>query len=356
MNQNGHSIVLDCERMKYPHTGLYHFCYQLGRSLQQEPGGKDLVFYVPQKQEGSFGKDAHYLVQSPLHKFRMPSMRDYRLWHSTYQASSYFPKEKHLKMVLTIHDLNFLYDETKSAARIKRYLQQVQEKVDRADQVVAISEFTLQDIRKHLNLDRTPAKVIYNGCNIQPITELQKPAAAPDGPFLFTIGTIIAKKNFHTLPCLLDGNDYQLVISGITQRAEYKARIIAEAKQYGVADRLLFTGPVSENDKQWYLQHCDAFLFPSISEGFGLPVVEAMYFGSRCCSRSIPVYQRSAAPSLTTSTTSNPRTCSRCSRIPSPTMPNIPAAPPSASARRYSAGSIVRRIILKCTESCWGSE
>ena len=44
-------------------------------------------------------------------------------------------------------------------------------------------------------------------------------------------------------------------------------------------DRVVFTGAVSENDKQWYMQHCLAFVFPSLAEGFGLPVVEAMYFG-----------------------------------------------------------------------------
>ena len=43
--------------------------------------------------------------------------------------------------------------------------------------------------------------------------------------------------------------------------------------------RLIFTGAITENDKQWYLKNCEAFLFPSLTEGFGAPVVEAMYFG-----------------------------------------------------------------------------
>jgi glycosyltransferase involved in cell wall biosynthesis len=46
-----------------------------------------------------------------------------------------------------------------------------------------------------------------------------------------------------------------------------------------VMDRLHIVGPVPEEDKAWYLQHCMAFLLPSLAEGFGAPVVEAMAFG-----------------------------------------------------------------------------
>jgi glycosyltransferase involved in cell wall biosynthesis len=78
---------------------------------------------------------------------------------------------------------------------------------------------------------------------------------------------------------LLVGNDRLLVIGGITASESYKQEIISIAIKYGVEKRLVFTGPVSENDKQWYMKNCEAFLFPSLTEGFGAPVVEAMYFG-----------------------------------------------------------------------------
>jgi glycosyltransferase involved in cell wall biosynthesis len=76
----------------------------------------------------------------------------------------------------------------------------------------------------------------------------------------------------------LPANDFLLVIAGITQSEAYKEKIVQEARRLGVADRVIFTGPVWENDKQWYLKHCTAFVFPSVAEGFGLPVLEAMYF------------------------------------------------------------------------------
>jgi len=100
-----------------------------------------------------------------------------------------------------------------------------------------------------------------------------------DKPFLFTIGTLAAKKNFHVLPALLKGNDYWLVIAGITHEEAYLQKIKQEAVRWGVEHRVIFAGAITEAQKQWYYQQCEAFVFPSIAEGFGMPVLEAMYFG-----------------------------------------------------------------------------
>lgn len=52
-----------------------------------------------------------------------------------------------------------------------------------------------------------------------------------------------------------------------------------QALKYKVTDRVKVIGPVSDIDKSWYLKNCEAFLFPSIAEGFGIPPIEAMRFG-----------------------------------------------------------------------------
>ena len=280
LHRKPHTILLDCERMKYPHTGLYHFCLHLGKNLLETAANdRQFCFYTPASAIGAFGKEAHYLQQNSLQKFRLPSTKNFSIWHNTYQSSSYFPKHRNLKIILTIHDLNFLYDSKKNELKKRNYLQKLKAKIERADHIVAISEFTLNDVISNIDIGNKPYSIVYNGCNVEQITSLTMPAVVPSRPFLFTIGTIIEKKNFHVLPCLLANNDWQLVIAGFTQSEAYKSCIITEAGKYGVADRVIFTGPISENDKQWYLQKCTAFVFPSIAEGFGLPVVEAMYFG-----------------------------------------------------------------------------
>lgn len=269
---------MDCERMKYPFTGLYYYCLQLKKNLQTIIKDEQLCFYIREMNKDLFRNDCIF-NQHSLHKFFFPSIKEYSIWHSTYQGTMYYPWKQKIKILFTVHDLNFLYDESKPDWKKKRYLAQIAAKIDRADHVVAISNFVLNDIKKHINIDGKQCSVIYNGCNIEEISSPAEPLFKPTAPFLFTVGTIVEKKNIHVLPPLLLKNDWQLIIAGITNSEEYKNKIIEEAKALGVADRVVFTGSVSENDKQWYYQNCEAFVFPSISEGFGLPVIEAMYFG-----------------------------------------------------------------------------
>ncbi len=272
------SILFDCERMKYPYTGLYSFCLHLTKSLLEQPEGFQFSFYVPEKAASLFYGEK-IIRQRSLNKFYLPLKSQYLLWHNTYQNSAYLPSRSDLPVLLTIHDLNFLYDKQKGNRKKSHYIKQLQSNIDRADHLVCISETTRNDINMHLNIHNKPVSVIYNGCSLTDIKNVIPPNFNPIAEFLFTIGTIVAKKNFHVLPALLKNNNLKLIIAGITHNEAYKNQIIHEAMKFGVKNRLVFTGPVSENDKQWYYQHCKAFVFPSVSEGFGLPVIEAMHYG-----------------------------------------------------------------------------
>ncbi len=283
INQSRGNIIFDCERMKYPNTGIYHFCKQLSKALiqQQLPGYPSLTLYLPAAETELAAQAQRHIIQKSWHKLHHPVTQKNQLWHGTYQGSNYYPTSKQVKKMLTIHDLNFLYDEAKSPEKKNRYLKKVQTLINRSDQLTVISEFTLQCIREHLQIDHVPVQVIYNGCNLPDAKDgSQQPSfIKTDRPYLFSIGTIAKKKYFHTLPSLLTGNDYDLVIAGIPQDKNYLEEIKAAAQKAGVANRVIIPGAVTENEKWWLLEHMTAFVFPSISEGFGLPVVEAMHFG-----------------------------------------------------------------------------
>ena len=143
---------------------------------------------------------------------------------------------------------------------------------------MAISHFVSSDIKAHFPQAAPKLSVIYNGADRLIAPEGHKPAYLPESPFLFAIGILSPKKNFHVLPALLQKNDFRLVISGIVLE-DYKQKLLSEAERLGVKDRIIITGPVSDLDKAWYYRHCTAFVFPSLAEGFGLPVIEAMYHG-----------------------------------------------------------------------------
>lgn len=267
-------VIFDCERMKFPRTGLYTFCDRLGQALLREAGEEascSLGFYVPSSYVGHFGTGPSYLEKRFSHKFRLVPKAD--VWHSTYQLTHYMPSG--VPVVQTVHDLNYLYEDLSSARR-DRYQRRIQQHLRQINRIVAISEFVRQDILAHLDTGEIPVEVIYNGCD-EYRGEVHSPACPPLRPFLFTVGTVLPKKNFHTLPCLLRECDYELVIAG--NLSDYVQQIEAEARRWGVAGRVHCVGGVNEAVKHWYLQHCEAFLFPSIAEGFGLPVVEAMAYG-----------------------------------------------------------------------------
>jgi len=272
------NIALDCERMKYAHTGLFEYCLQLGNALKICKAPEDNVsFYLNPALQQHFQATDSFIDQHGLQKFLFPTIKNIDIWHTTYQLSRYIPRSSKIKKVMTIHDLNFLHEE-KSPAKVKKYLLKHQRNVDRCDHIIAISQFTKNDVLKHLDLRNKPITVIYNGCADPIVVDTHTPLYLPKSPFLFSLGTVNAKKNFHVLIPLLTNNTYELIIAGKPD-SEYVARISAEAKRAGVADRVKLIGAINEADKSWYYQHCTAFLFPSLAEGFGIPPIEAMKFG-----------------------------------------------------------------------------
>lgn len=264
-------VFFDAERLKYPNTGLYHFCLQLGQAISKQ---FPVTFFSP---------TGELSPRIPIHfwnKWWLRPVSGAYIWHATHQDTEYFPTGSNARVVLTIQDLNYLHDARKSAAKKEKFKLQLQAKINRADYLVFISEYTQLDVQEHFELGNTPQRVIPNGCNLSEIpADLPYPAMANGQPYLFAIGTIAEKKNFHVLPRLLVGNDRLLIMAGITQQAHYLEKIKQEAQDLGVSDRVIFAGAVTELDKMALYLHCEAFVFPSLAEGFGLPVVEAMHLG-----------------------------------------------------------------------------
>ena len=275
-------IIMDCERMKYSDTGLYHFCLNLGRHLQKALGGsgEHMAYYLPPALKNIFGAGAAYLPQNSLHKFSMPSLKPFAIWHSTYQDTDYMPfGNKRIRVVFTIHDLNYLYDDRKPAAKKQKYIQNLQRNINRSDAIVCISEYCRKDVELWCDTGNRPVHVIHNGSNTLHEATLSSSSYRPQRPYIFALGTVGRKKNFHVLLNLLADTGNELIISGKFDEPDYVGMIEAKATEMGVRERVHLTGVVSEEEKAWYYKHCLAFAFPSISEGFGLPVVEAMNFG-----------------------------------------------------------------------------
>ena len=275
-------IILDCDLMRFPNSGLYHYCLNLGvyvNKLLFERGLGKMKFYVPRKEKYTFGDTGNTIVEENFHRFFKPFLWDCKIWHAPFQSGRIVPYDnKQIKVVLTIHDLNPLH-EGKPLEEQKKSLAHTQKLINRSNALVCISEFCKQDVLKNCDVKNKPIYVIHNGIHGVGEPQLHATSYKPLRPFLFGMGYVNRKKNFHVLLSLLQNTDIELIVAGRLDEPDYIESILSEARQKGVEDRFHVIGPVTENEKAWYLKNCKAFVHPSLAEGFGAPVVEAMSFG-----------------------------------------------------------------------------
>jgi glycosyltransferase involved in cell wall biosynthesis len=276
-------IILDCDLMRYKDSGLYHYCLNLGvyikRILDREPKD-EISFYVPAAEKASFGPGTRCIIEKKWHrKFFKPFLWDCDIWHAPFQSGRAVPSgNKKIKVLLTIHDLNCLH-EGKTMKEQRDSLAKTQRLIDNSQAIVCISHHCKKDVLENLDVKDKPVYVIHNGTHHVDIPPVKPAGYLPSRPFLFTMGYVNRKKNFHTLVPLLQDEELELVIAGKLDEPDYVKKMQQIAEKNGVANRLHILGPVPEEDKAWYLNNCSAFLMPSLAEGFGAPVVEAMAFG-----------------------------------------------------------------------------
>lgn len=274
-------VLVEMEKLKNPYSGLGQFCLNIGEQFKSiDAKNLQLDFYLPAFQKNVFGEQINYVKQTALHKLLPLNSSEYDVWHCLQQNSHYLPNNKNTKLILTIHDLNFLGKY--KGAKQKRKLNSLQKRVNRASAITVISKFTEIIVRENLQLNSTPVHVIYNGNSLKTIEDAPSPDfIAKNGvvDFVFSIGVILPKKNFHALlPLLQNNKQLHLIIAG-DNNSDYAKQLIKMADQIGVAKQILLPGTINDAIKYWLYKNCQAFVFPSLTEGFGLPVVEAMSLG-----------------------------------------------------------------------------
>lgn len=280
-------VVLDLEKLRQPYCGLGQFAHYLGDALIEELNSRGIEPIIlarkPQLERfpGQRCLEANLwrkeFLQRHSRLFYSGAYDQNLIWHATHQQTRFLPRHPRTPVLLTVHDLNFLRE--KASSKIARERRRHQLIIDRATEIVAISKFVAQEVREELHVGDKPVHVIYNGVS-RTETEPVRPAFVPDDrPFLFSIGLIQRKKNFHVLIDLIErAPEYRVILAGIKSDS-YALEIEERVRARGLSDRFLLPGPVSEGEREWLYQNCSAFLFPSITEGFGLPPIEAMLGG-----------------------------------------------------------------------------
>jgi glycosyltransferase involved in cell wall biosynthesis len=195
--------------------------------------------------------------------------------------------------VVTLHDLGYLHFPEAHTRRRRLELDfTTRWSLRAARQIIAISHATRADLIRHYQADPTRISVVHHG--VQPsfrpatpttIATLRQQYALPH-PYLLYVGTIQPRKNLARLISAfaqLCANadlpaELQLVLAG--KPGWLTESITTQAAQLGIAQRVRFLGYVPEPDLPALLSGALAFCFPSLYEGFGMPVLEAMACGT----------------------------------------------------------------------------
>ena len=314
----------------YRGAGVSNYCRNLLTALAAEAGGHQLMAFVNDRDfscpQGRPGVELRYT--------RWPAAAPFPriVWEQTALPAALWTDQADLVHglvntlplvtkapgVVTVHDLSFVRLPERFPLHKRLYLSNLcRASVNRAKRVIAVSKQTASDLRTEFGVDSRRVEVVYNGVGGQfrPL-----PAAEVDGfrermrlpaRFLLYVGTLEPRKN---LPHLLrsfaawraasaTGRDVGLVLAGA--RGWHYQEIFRLVSELGLTGDesgtpsgqepvVYFPGFLPEQELCLWYNAASGFVYPSLFEGFGLPVLEAMASGTPVICSDAPSLQEVA--------------------------------------------------------------
>jgi glycosyltransferase involved in cell wall biosynthesis len=222
------------------------------------------------------------------------------------------PVNSRIPTLLTVHDLSFIHFPHVFPERLVNYLNQVVPwSIGRASHILADSEATRNDLLSIWQVSPEKVTVLYSGVherfqpvgNVRQITAVRQKYSLHNWPYILSVGTLQPRKNYQMLirafAPLADKLPHHLVISG--GKGWLYDEMLTEVARQGLTGRVHFIGFVADADLPTLYSEADLFVFPSLYEGFGLPLLEAMGCGTAVItsnSSSLPEVAGKAAHQL----------------------------------------------------------
>jgi len=197
------------------------------------------------------------------------------------------PRRRFRRQIATFHDLFVLSGDYSTREFRERFALQAREAAAAADLIIAVSRFTASQVKNLLGVNPERIRVVHHGVT---------PRILPNVPrenIVLCVGAIQRRKNQATLVRAFGSlpSDWTLVLAG--SQGYQASEALREVANNPCVDRIVITGYVSDAELGSLYARARIFAFPSLDEGFGMPVLEAMAAG-------VPVVagNRSALPEV----------------------------------------------------------
>ncbi len=304
------TIGFDGKRAAQNRTGLGNYSRFVIKSLARSFPAERLKVYVPSEAKARYLSEIprmgniDYVYPDRGGWQRVPSA--WRVWGITPQLerdgidifhglSNELPltiDKAACKKVVTIHDLIMMsHPQLYPAIDRAIYTAKIKKACRMADKIVAVSDFTARQLEERLGVSRRKIEVIYQGCD--PIFAVKPAEATMDevkrrynlpARFMLYVGTIEERKNLMLVAEALrmlagnhPGEDIKVVAIG--RPTPYLDKVKRFLAENGLADRMIFLHNVPYGDLPVIYYLARVFVYPSVVEGFGIPLLEAVTAG-----------------------------------------------------------------------------
>ncbi|MCT4622265.1 MAG: glycosyltransferase family 4 protein, partial [Schleiferiaceae bacterium] len=278
--------------------GIGTFTHELMQRITQNHPEVQFDFYFDRP------FDSHYIYGENVKGYRLlPPARHPYLWYVWYEMSikrklaktkpdlffspdGFIPTSTKTKTLNTLHDLNFEhYPEWIPNFAIGYYKKYFPLCAKKANHLVTVSEFSKRDIVSTYKIEPDKIDVVYNAAEpqsaIEDLTVNQfKKDRLNEAPYFIFIGALNPRKNLQRIFPAFDrlDSDYKLLVVG--EKMHWDLEIAAAFDKMKRKDQVIFSGRLEKQTLNLLLAGADGLIFPSLFEGFGIPIIEAFNAGT----------------------------------------------------------------------------
>ncbi|MGB0864426.1 MAG: glycosyltransferase family 4 protein [Saprospiraceae bacterium] len=290
-------IGFDAKRIFQNATGLGNYSRTLVRNLNKFHRQYDLHLFTPKVKDNEWAADFQrkYTTHTATFKpatlwrtFRMTKDIDRNeidIYHGLTHELPFGIHRSKVKSIVTVHDLIFkIYPHQYKPIDRKIYDWKLKYACKAADKILAISEHTKRDIIKYYGTSPDKIEVIHQSCsddffNKKSETEIQEISKNHQLPkeYLLYVGSIIERKNLLTLVKSLPLLEHKMPLVVIGGGKEYKNLVLKYIQENQLQKQVIFLKNVANEDLPAIYQKAKVFVYPSLYEGFGIPIIEAIF-------------------------------------------------------------------------------